>query len=147
MVAALALALVTGCKPKTVGDAERRGDVAWLDAEGSGEAVAAIGRLADNDAHAAQVIDARAATDVNAYIAAWAATGRGAAWGTPTLRTGLGNPTRAEMTASVMTRKDPRLVPFIPDLEGALVRLAGEPARTPPSQRCSRARVWPPMPP
>jgi hypothetical protein len=117
-------ALAGGCTPKTVAEAEKKGDVAWLDAEGSGEAVAAIGRLADQDPRAAEVIDTRAATDVNAYIAAWAAIERGAAWGTPTLRTGLGNPVRAEETASVMTRKDPRLVEFIPDLEGALVRLA-----------------------
>jgi hypothetical protein len=117
-------ALLAGCAPKTVADAERRGDVAWLDAEGSGEAVAALGRLADKDPRAVQVLDARATTDVNAYIAAWAATLRGATWGTAILRTGLGNPGRAEETASVMTRHDPHLVPFVPDLEGALVRLA-----------------------
>jgi hypothetical protein len=120
----LSLALAPGCSPKSVVEAERRGDVTWLDAEGSGEAVAALGRLADRDPRAVQVIDARAGTDVNAYIAAWEATRRGAGWGAATLRTGLGNPTRAEATASVMTRKDPHLVPFIPDLEGALVRLA-----------------------
>jgi hypothetical protein len=121
---ALALALTLSCAPKTVGEAEKRGDVAWLDAEGSGEAIAALGRLADKDPRAVQVLDSRAATDVNAYIAAWAATLRGATWGAATLRTGLGSPTRAEETASVMTRQDPHLIPFIPDLEGALVRLA-----------------------
>ena len=98
--------------------------MAWLDAEGSGEAVSALGRLADVDPRAVQILDARAGADVNAYIAAWAATRRGASWGAAILRTGLGNPTRAEATASVMTRRDPHLVPFIPDLEGALVRLA-----------------------
>jgi hypothetical protein len=118
------LAVVSACAPKTIAEAERRGDVTWLEADGSGEALAALGRLADKDPRAAQVLDARAVTDVNAYIAAWAAVLRGAAWGTPTLRTGLGNPARAEDTASVMTRKDPHLVPFVPDLEGALVRLA-----------------------
>jgi len=115
---------VAGCAPKTVGDAEQKGDVAWLEADGSGEAIAALGRLADKDPRAVQVIDARAGTDVNAYIAAWAATLRDAPWGVPTLRTGLGNPLRAEETASVMTRKDPHLAAFVPDLEGALVRLA-----------------------
>jgi hypothetical protein len=114
-----------GCAPKTVRDAERTGDVAWLDAEGSGEAVAALGRLADKDARAVQALDARADRDVNAYIAAWAATMRGATWGAATLRTGLGNPLRAEETASVMTRSDPHIAPFVPDLEAALVRLAG----------------------
>ncbi len=122
---ALLLSLVfCACTPRTVAEAERRGDVAWLDAEGSGEAVAALGRLADKDPRAVQVLDARAGTDVNAYIAAWTATVRGATWGAATLRTGLGSPSRAEETASVMTRKDPHLVPFVPDLEGALVRLA-----------------------
>ena len=115
---------LVACSPKTVADAERKGDVSWLDTEGSGEAVAALGRLADKDPRAVQVLDARAATDVNAYIAAWAATVRGASWGAATLRTGLGNPMRAEDTASVMARKDPHLVPFVADLEGALVRLA-----------------------
>jgi hypothetical protein len=115
---------IAGCTPKTVGEAERKADVAWLEADGSGEAIAALGRLADTDPRAAQVIDARASTDVNAYIAAWAATVRDAPWGVPTLRTGLGNPLRAEETASVMTRKDPHLAAFVPDLEGALVRLA-----------------------
>ena len=124
VVLACIAAIGTACAPKTVADAERHGDVAWLDAEGSGEAVAALGRLADADPRAVQVLDARAATDVNAYIAAWAATTRGAVWGTTLLRSGLGNPTHAEQTASVMTRKDPHIVPFITDLEGALVRLA-----------------------
>jgi hypothetical protein len=119
------LAVLVACGSKTVVEAERRGDVAWLDAEGSGEAVAAMGRLADTDPRAVQALDARANRDVNAYIAAWASTLRGASWGAATLRTGLGNPTRAEATASVMTRKDPHLVPFVPDLEAALVRLAG----------------------
>lgn len=115
---------LVGCAPRTVAEAERRGDIAWLDTEGSGEAVAALGRLADKDPQAVQVLDARAATDVNAYIAGWAAILRGASWGAATLRTGLGSPARAEETASVMARRDPHLIPFIPDLEGALVRLA-----------------------
>ncbi len=124
LLTSLALALCAACSPRTIAEAERRGDVGWLDAEGSGEAVAALGRLADKEPRAVQVIDARAATDVNAYIAAWAATVRGATWGSATLRTGLGNPARAEETASVLTRRDPHLVPLLPDLEGALVRLA-----------------------
>ena len=120
-----ALTASASCAPRSVADAERRGDVGWLDAEGSGEAVAAMGRLADKDPRAVQVLDARASHDVNAYIAAWSGTLRGASWGAATLRTGLGSPARAEETASVMTRKDPHVVAFIPDLEAALVRLAG----------------------
>jgi hypothetical protein len=40
------------------------------------------------------------------------------------IRGGLGDPTRAELAASAMPRKDPLLAQFIPDLDGALVRLA-----------------------
>jgi hypothetical protein len=119
------LASLLGCSPKSVAEAERRKDVAWLNAEGSGEAIAALGRLADKDPRAVELLDSRAATDTNAYFAAWAAAQRGAAWGATTLRTGLGNPARAEEAATVLTRRDPHLVPFLPDLEGALVRLAG----------------------
>ena len=123
--AGLAFAIVlSACSPRTVADAERRGDVSWLNTEGSGEAIAALGRLADKDPRAAEALDARAGADVNTFIAAWNATVRGASWGAATLRTGLGNPARADDTASVMARGDPHLGPFIPDLEGALVRLA-----------------------
>jgi hypothetical protein len=117
-------ALVPACSPHSILEAERKGDVSWLEAEGTGEAVAALGRLADKDPRAVQILDAKAATDVNVYIAAWEAARRGATWGASALRTGLGNPARSEATASVMTRKDPSLVPLVPDLEGALVRLA-----------------------
>jgi hypothetical protein len=118
------IALALACGPRTIADAERRGDAAWLDAEGSAEAIAALGRLADDNPRAVQLLNARASSDVNVYIAAWMATVRGASWGAATLRTGLGSPLRAEETASVMTRRDPHLVAFLPDLEGALVRLA-----------------------
>jgi hypothetical protein len=107
-----------------VGDAERDGDVAWLDANGSQEAVAALGRLADNSPKAVDALNGRANRDVATYVAAWNATLRGAAWGSATLRTGLADPARAEDAASVMGRKDGHLVPFLPDLEAALVRLA-----------------------
>ena len=75
------LAASFACKPKTVGDAERDGDIAWLDANGSQEAVAALGRLADNNPKAVDAINARAGRDVAAYVAAWNATVRGASWG------------------------------------------------------------------
>jgi hypothetical protein len=116
--------IAPSCKARTVGDAERAGDVTWLDANGSQEAVAALGRLADDNSKAVDAINARANRDVAAYVAAWNATARGAGWGPATLRTGLADPARAEDAASVMGRKDPHLVPFLPDLEAALVRLA-----------------------
>jgi hypothetical protein len=121
VVAALTL---TSCKAKTVGDAERSGDVEWLDANGSQEAVAALGRLADKNPAAVDAVNSRANRDVAAYVAAWNATVRGADWGTATLKAGLADPSRAEDAASVMGRKDGHLVPFLADLEAALVRLA-----------------------
>jgi hypothetical protein len=117
---AVSTAVTVSCAQRTVGDAERDGDVAWLDANGSQEAVAALGRLADNSPKAVDMLNARASRDVAAYVAAWNATVRGAAWGPPLLKTGLGDPARAEEAASVMGRKDGHLLPFLPELEAAL---------------------------
>lgn len=128
VLAALALAVVAfafaACKPGSVAEAESKRDVAWLAENGSPEAVAALGRLADTDGRALGAIEARAAHDVNTYIAAWAAVTRNAAWGGSFLRAGLSDPTRAEMAASALPRRDPRLIPFANDLEAAVVRLA-----------------------
>jgi hypothetical protein len=124
LVVAVSALGAPSCTQRTVGDAERDGDVAWLDANGSQEAVAALGRLADNNPKAVDALNARASRDVAAYVAAWNATVRGAAWGPPLLKGGLADPARAEDAASVMGRKDGHLVPFLPDLEAALVRLA-----------------------
>jgi hypothetical protein len=117
-------ASVLGCGQKSVADAEAKRDVPWLAANPSGESIAALGRLADSDERALAALQARADQDVNTYIAAWSAVTRNAPWGTAFLRSGLANPTRAETASSAMPRKDPRLVPFVLDLEGALVRLA-----------------------
>jgi hypothetical protein len=119
-----ALAVLASCGPRTVLEAEKRGDIAWLTKEGSPEAVAALGRLGDSDSRAVQAVEARADADVNAFIAAWAATQRGSAWGPAAIRSGLANPARADVTASVMTRKDPHVDAFVPELASALQRLA-----------------------
>lgn len=113
-----------GCKPKTVSRAEADKDVKWLTTEGSPESIAALGRLADTETRALTTLESRAGSDVNTYIAAWSAVTRNAAWGTSFLKSGLADPTRAEMAASALPRGDARLVPLIPDLDGALVRLA-----------------------
>lgn len=120
----LAVASLLACKPGNVQQAEQKKDVDWLVENGSAEAVAALGRLADSDPKALAALEARAATDVNASIAAWTAVTRNQPWGTTFLRSALSDPTRAEMTASAFPRRDPRLVPFAADLEGAVVRLA-----------------------
>lgn len=121
----LALLLAcSSCKATTVAEAEAKKDVAWLRDNPSAESIAALGRLADGDPRALQALEGRAAHDVNVYIAAWTAVTRDAPWGTDFLRGALADPSRAELAASAMPRRDPRLVPFIPDLEGAVVRLA-----------------------
>jgi len=121
----VALALVLGaCRPANVSEAEAKKDVDWLAESASPEAVAALGRLADSDARALKVIEGRAATDVNTYIAAWAAVTRNAAWGTTFMRSALVDPERAEMAASALPRRDPRLIPFANDLEAAVTRMA-----------------------
>ncbi len=121
MGALIALLAIWGCKPTSVADAEAKGDVGYLVANGSPEAVAALGRLADKSEKAKSAIETRAEGDLNAYIAAWTAVQRGAAWGTEILKAGLRQPARAEMAASAMTRRDPKLADFVPDFETALI--------------------------
>ncbi len=113
---------VGGCDPSTVADAEARGKARWLDTQGSPEAVAALGRLADKDAEAAQLLEARSKFDVNAMVAAWSGVKRSQAWATNLLKSGLADTKRTEFAASSMARQDPLLVPFVPDLEAALAR-------------------------
>jgi hypothetical protein len=120
---------VAGCDPSTVADAEARGKAKWLDTQGSPEAVAALGRLADKDPEAAQLLEARSKFDVNAMVAAWSGVKRSQAWATNLLKAGLADSKRTEFAASSMARQDPLLVPFVPDLEAALARqTSGGPA-------------------
>jgi hypothetical protein len=124
LLAVLALCAVVGCRPTSVAEAERRGEVAWLDQNGSPAAVAALGRLADKSPQAVSALQARSAFDVEAYRAAWLGALRGAPWGTAMIRAGLVDPQRADLAASAMERQDPHLAMFLGDLEGALVRLS-----------------------
>ena len=116
--------LVAACRPSSVAEAEAKGNAPWLDTNGSAEAVAALGRLSDKNPRALELLKGRARFDLNAYIAAWTATKRGADWGPAVLRAGLASPDRANDAASAMQRKDPLLATFVPDLEGALTRVA-----------------------
>ncbi len=123
-LASVAVVAATGCQPSTVPEAEAKGDVAWLDQEGSPSAILALGRVADKSPSAATILQGRAKFDVTAYIAAWAGVKRGAAWATDLLHDGLRDPTRAESAASAVEGKDPAVVPFLPDVEGSMSRLA-----------------------
>ncbi len=112
------------CQPTTIVEAERRGEVAWLDQNGTPAAVAALGRLADRSPRAVSALEARSAFDMQAFRAAWFGALRGAPWATEMLHAGLGDPERADLAASGMDRHDARLAMFLGDLEAALVRLS-----------------------
>ncbi|HTA13641.1 MAG TPA: hypothetical protein VK781_02140 [Solirubrobacteraceae bacterium] len=112
------------CKPATVAEAEAKGNVAWLDQNGSPEAIAALGRLADSDPKAIAALQARAQFEMQPYKAAWVAVIRGAPWGTTLLHAGLADPKRADVAASAMQRHEPHLAAFVADLESALSRLS-----------------------
>ena len=118
------LPAIAGCRPSTIAEAERKGDVAWLDENGTPDAVAALGRLADTNAKAVAALETRSTFDASAWRAAWDAVVRGAPWGTRMLRDGLADPKRAELAAGAVARHDARLAQFTGDLEQALVRLS-----------------------
>ena len=123
--AACAATTAAGCSPSSVDEAERKGDVAWLEQNGTPAAIAALGRVADASPKARAALDARSAFDVEAFRAAWAAVVRGAAWGPELLRGGLADPKRADQAASAMDGHDAaRIGPFVGDLEQALARLS-----------------------
>ncbi len=124
VAAALLVSLAAACQPATVAEAEAKGDISWLDTNGSAEAISALGRLSDKSPRALDVLKKRASFDTNAYIAAWVAAKRSQPWGSEVLRDGLTNPNRAEAAASAMTRKDALLATFVPDIEGAMSRLS-----------------------
>lgn len=122
--ALLALLVLFACKPKSVQEAEAKKDISWLAEEGSPQAIAALGRLADTDPKALAAIEKKAQIDVSPYIAAWEAVKRNAPWGATLLRAGLADPTRADAASSALPRGNPNLVPFTADLENAVVRLS-----------------------
>ncbi len=123
LLAASAFCLAA-CGPRTVAEAEAKRDIPWLAEDGSGQAIAALGRLADTQDRARVALEKRPPTDSNTYIAAWNAVTRGAAWGTAFLKTALADPMRAEIASTALPRRDPRLIPLAKDLEGAVERLS-----------------------
>ena len=122
--AVLAMVGFSACKPKTTGDAEAKGDIAWLADDASPQAMAALGRLADSNPSAVAALEKRSSIDVNAYIAAWEAVTRDAAWGTTFLRTALADPTRADTAATALPRTRPAARPVRPRSRGRGLRLS-----------------------
>jgi hypothetical protein len=124
LVLGIGVLLLASCRPSTIAEAERKGDVGWLEENGTPDAVAALGRLADGKPRAVTALEGRSTFDVHAFRAAWAGGLRGAAWGPKLLRDGLGDPARADLAASGMDKHDAHLVAYLPDLEAALQRLS-----------------------
>ncbi len=113
-----AFALVA-CQPASAGEAEEKGNVAWLVKRGDRDATFALGRLADRNAAAEKAISAMAPSDALS-LTTWQGVVRGAPWADKLVRRELatGN---ADMLASSMTPADPHLLPFVDDLEKAIV--------------------------
>ncbi len=125
LAATTAGAALGACKPSSVGEAEAKGDVAWLDDEGSPSAVEALGRLADTDPKAVAALEERAkGPGIQPYIAAWGGVKRSSKWASDLLHGGLRDPTRANDVASAVDGRDPLIAPFLPDVEASLVRVA-----------------------
>src|SRR4051812_22301919 len=64
LLAIAAIVAVSACKPKTTTEAEANRDVTWLADEGSPQAMAALGRLADSDPRAVAALEKRSSIDV-----------------------------------------------------------------------------------
>jgi hypothetical protein len=107
-----------------VAEAEARGDIAWLEKNDTPDSVIALGRLADKNPNAVDALGLRSSYDVQAFRAAWSGVLRGAPWAGTFIHQALTDPKRADRAASAMGRHDPHLLPFLADLEGALVRLS-----------------------
>ena len=118
VLAAVAVVVLAACRPSSATDAETKGDVAWLSAHDTPDAIASLGRLADKDPKAEAALASKPTLDT--YIAAWAAVQRGAPWGTKRLAAALGEPEHAENAAKAMGRGDPRLSSLVDALEMAV---------------------------
>lgn len=115
---------LAACAPTSVAEAERKGNVAWLEQSGTPDAMAALGRLADASPAARAALETRSSFDPSAFRASWDAVVRGADWGSTMLHAGLADPKRADLAASAVDKHDARLAPFTSDLEQALSRLS-----------------------
>jgi len=129
--------MLLACTPSSVSDAEKKGDVSWLEHEGSSESVAALGRLADEDKSAQRALESIAkrsengqtveggAGEVDVYLAVWAAVERKQAWATAMMKSALASTTRDDDAASAIKLGSPELAGFVPELEAAIERGCG----------------------
>jgi len=129
---ALACLALLGCTPSSVADAEKRGNVSWLERDGSPSAVAALGRLADEDKSAQAALESIAshaengktaqggAGELDVYLAVWAGVERNQSWALGMIKKGLANAARMNDVASAMKRGSPQIATFLPELDAAM---------------------------
>ena len=125
--------MLLSCTPTSVGEAERKKSVGWLESNGSPEAIAALGRIADDDKDAQDALARIARTtesskvhtdgggsalDVN--LAAWGGVERNASWAIAMTKSALADKLRMDEMASAMKRGAPQLGAFVNDLDAAL---------------------------
>jgi hypothetical protein len=129
--------MLLACTPTSVADAEKKKNASWLEANASPEAVAALGRLADDDKDARDALAAlstrteskmttdggASALDVN--LAIWGGVERNASWGIDMTKTLLADTSRMDEMASAVKRATPPLAAFVTDLDAALSRGCG----------------------
>jgi hypothetical protein len=120
------------CTPTSVSDAERKGNVSWLEHNGTASAVASLGRLADEDKSAQAALETIArgtengktapggAAALDVYLAVWAGVERNQTWAIGMMRKALANGARMDDAASAMKRGSPQVAAFVPDLDKAL---------------------------
>ncbi len=125
------------CTPTSVADAEKKKNVGWLETNGSPEAVAAIGRLADDDKRAQDALEAMSQATVDTlktdggagaldvYLAVWAGVERNASWALAMTKSALSDAKRTNDMASAMKRGASQLGAFVPDLDGAMSQGCG----------------------
>jgi hypothetical protein len=133
----LALCTLLACTPSSVSDAEKKGDVYWLEHQGSSEAVSALGRLADEDKSAQKALESIAqrtengktveggAGAVDVYLAVWSAVERDKSWANAMMKSALGAPARMEDAASAVKLGSPHIAAFVPELDAAIGRGCG----------------------
>ena len=124
--------MMVACTPSSVADAEKKGNVAWLERNGTASAVAALGRLADEDKSAQASLESIArrceggknaeggASELDVYLAVWAGVERNQSWALGMLKKALASPARMDDAASAMKRGSPQVGAFVPDLEASM---------------------------
>lgn len=130
--AVVALCTLFACTPSNVAEAEKKHDVGWLANNGSPEAIAALGRVADDDKRAqeeleklsqpgARSLDGGAGT-FDVYLAVWNGAERKAPWAVDLTKRTLADPNRMNDMANAIKRGSPEVSAFVAELDEALGR-------------------------